>query len=168
MSSYRRINQVQGQFLPFLGSLEVRCVWHTALRPSHSRLMLGSSASAHLTFPSPCSISTISLHPGCPCRGLGFCPPCYPSKVCSVPAPSLDALLWVVGTKHPVSQSQLALSKLYSSISPEHRGTLPVLHSQNSNSQIIWSQLPTNPHTLTSCNNMAEVPHVICLPCRFP
>lgn len=101
MSSYRIINQVQDQFLPFLGSLDVRCVWHTALRPSHSRLMLGSSASAHLTFLSPCSISTISLHPGCPCRSLGFCPPCYPSKVCSVPAPSLDGLLWVVGTKHP-------------------------------------------------------------------
>lgn len=137
------------------------------LRPSHSRLMLGSSASAHLTFPSPRSISTISLHPGCPRRGLGFCPSCYPSQVCSVPTPSLDGLLWVVGTKHPgETVSALPEQTIHIHFSRTQRYAIHAAQ-QDLNSPILWSQLPTSPLTLTSCNNMAEVPHVICLLCRF-
>lgn len=76
-----------------------------------------------------------------------------------------DGLLWLASAEHPgetvsaCSETGLQVGAGYTHpfffFFPEHRGKLPVLHSQDLNSLTVWSQLLTGPHALTSYNNRA-------------
>lgn len=95
MPSYRRRNQARGRSLPFLGSLEVRCVWHAAplAFPLRDDAGWGCIRSPHLLL--------TALHRHLGCLGWGWASAPLLSQPGVLCAHTVHSLLWVPGAEPP-------------------------------------------------------------------